>query len=255
MKHIAFIGDSFCASYNRAEWESRGWHPWQLPADGAAWPSLVADRVKMHPHYHGYCGKSWWYSRHQFYKKCLEKFHTGQFDVIIFCHTDHTRANCIVEPLVNLMPKPDTEEKKLINQAQNMWKGYIYDDVFQQWCQNNWVSEIKQTFKHVPKIIQFTNFNPTLFNNENYHGMCYTTPLITIQVGQYTGTESYISNMVATELQSNHMSNENNIAMADLVTDAINNYQPGLHEIDLKKFHIVNPNAINWCYHQPYGTE
>lgn len=253
-KHIAFIGDSFCATLDMQDWAIRGKHKWQRGTETSAWPSLVAKKLDLFPHYHGYCGKSWWYSRHWFFKRCEELFKNNQFEVIVFCHTDSTRINHLAEDLINVMPTPETAEQKMLKKAQDLWQGYLYDETFAMWCQNNWILEIKNTFQHVPKIIQYTCFNQHLFTDDNYLGMCFKTPLVGIQVGEHTGTEKQIINKMNKTYTPNHFNERNNVAMANYVIDAVNNYSPGLHEIDMSRFDIVNPNWANYNSGSNYGT-
>ena len=239
--HIAFVGDSFCGSYDEKEWKKRQ-HAWQIGTTEPAWPSLIAERLKLYGDYHGYCGKSWWYSRSYFYKNCTKLLNSNRFAAIIFCHTDTTRMNNQVESLVNIM-NPKTVEEKIIKNAQDLWKGYLYDEEHQVWCQEMWLQEIKHKFKNVPKIIQFSNFKSTLFNQDNYSGMCFKTPLVWIQLGRYLGTEKEISKAAVSEVLANHLNDKNNLIMADFIIDAMNNYQPGVYDIDLTKFDQTNSGA------------
>lgn len=245
-KRIAFIGDSFCATVSRKHWENTGRRQWQTACDTPAWPSLVSEELDLYPHFHGYAGKSWWYSRHHFYQKCKKLLKENQFEVVVFCHTDPTRVNHLAEPLVNVMPTPQTAEEKMLKKAQDLWRGYLYDETFAKWCQNNWLLEIQKKFQHVPKIIQFSNFDSMMFNQYNYLGMCFKTPLMTIQIGEHTGTEKEIWKKIEADYRANHFNERNNITMAELIIDAVNNYNPGLHKIDLSKFYMPNPNAIKY---------
>lgn len=245
-KHIAFVGDSFCAAVDIQDWKNRGRHRWQVGTETPAWPSLVAKKLDLVPHYHGYCGKSWWYSRHWFFERCKKLLDNNQIDIIVFCHTDPTRINHLAEPLVNVMPDPETAEEEMLKKAQDLWRGYLYDETFARWCQNNWLLEIKNKFQHVPKIIQFASFYSHLFDNSNYSGMCFRTPLVNIQAGEYIGTTKEIQDQMSARYIPNHFNEHNNQAMANVVIDAINNYCPGLYEINTSRFDIVNPNWINY---------
>jgi hypothetical protein len=238
MAAIAFIGDSFCAGIDMQEWVRYGKRRWQFGSELPSWPSLVATKLNLSPYYHGYCGKSWWYSRHWFFQRCKKILADNQFEVIVFCHTDSTRINHLSELLINEMV-PATVEEKILKNAQDLWRVYLNDETFAHWCQYNWLLEIKNTFQHVPRIIQFTCFDPDLFDNFNRSGMCFKTPLFEIQKKEHTGThEEQIKKALDIGYQPNHFNTLNNFAMSDLIIDAVNNYNPGLHKIDLSKFNL-----------------
>jgi hypothetical protein len=73
--------------------------------------------------------------------------------------------------------------------------------------------------------------------------MCFKTPLVWIQLRQYLGTEKEISKAAVSEVLANHLNDKNNLIMADFIIDAMNNYQPGVYDIDLTKFDQINSGA------------
>lgn len=247
---IAFIGDSFCSCYDHSQWAAQGQHRWQLGVSTPAWPSLVAQRLNLAPHYHGYAGKSWWYSRHQFLKNCQELLNQNLFSVVVICHTDTRRFNSTDELILNRMPYgPDSEEQRMLIRALDLYYGYLYEESYARWCQQNWLLEIQKMFANVPRVIQFTNFEVDLFNADNALGMCYRDPLMRLRLGRYQGTKQQIYDQAGSETMHqfpNHLTPENNLVMADLVVDAVNNYSPGIYDIDLAKFHGINDNIKNW---------
>lgn len=243
--HIAFVGDSFCGAYDREHWIANGSHRWQSGRDTPTWPTLVAERLNLQPHYHGYCGKSWWYSRHHFFEDCQQLIDDDEIEVIIFCHTANGRVNTISEPLTNSMAYAKTPEEKILAKAQDMWLVYLYDIEFAKWCQQNWLIEIRNKLHHVPKIIQFSCFHRYIFKEHNHYGMCFTTPLIDLQEAQYIGTEEEISHFLQQDPLANHLTDENNLRMVDFLVESIENYQPGIHGLDLSKFEIINPKFLN----------
>ena len=85
--------------------------------------------------------------------------------------------------------------------------------------------------------------------------MVYTTPLVNISIGEITGTEEEIRLSISTkETRKNHLSSKNNQALAAVIIDSINNYEPGHYAIDTSRFEQPNANAVN--YPNPgYGTK
>jgi hypothetical protein len=81
-------------------------------------------------------------------------------------------------------------------------------------------------------------------------GTVFTTPLVRITVGQEIGTTTEIENSMNNTMTNghihNHFNDHNNRAMAQVVIDALENYQPGMRTIDLIKFDQPNQNAHRW---------
>lgn len=251
-KYIVFVGDSFCGSYSRNEWEAHGRNRWQMPADTPAWPSLLSRKLGLNPRYHGYCGKSWWYSRYHFFQNCRHLLANNKLEVVIFCHTDPVRTPTKSEAVVNVIV-PETEEEKILAKAQDMYRAYLFDNEFGVWARNSWIKEIKELSQNIPKVIQFNCFNRDIFNASNYSGMCYNTPLDLINAAQYSGNQTQAIERSLKDHIPNHFTVLNNVAMTDFIASAIDNYQPGVYDIDISKFHLVNDNVNFWVANKTFA--
>ena len=83
--------------------------------------------------------------------------------------------------------------------------------------------------------------------------MVYQTQLLTVSVGELTGTDDEIVNQIITDQRHNHFNAHNNRALANIVINAVRNYTPGRYDLDLREFEQPNPNAHK--YPKPgFGT-
>jgi hypothetical protein len=261
-KYILFLGDSYCATLSDKHFESNGYRLWQGAGRESCYPSLVADHYQIELLAHGYGGKSWWYSRAQFESQL--KNHEDlidRIDAMVFCHTDWGRINSDNKYATTWNREPNRpksayldEEDHVVGQAQTQWYKYLYDEDHQEWCMQNWFREISTRFKH-KKQVHFHCFQDTIKHNDLLIGQRFTTPLSCISVGEITGTVKEILLKISVhETRGNHLSAYNNRALAQVIIDALDNYQDQTQEIDITKFEIVNPNYKNFpCGN--FGTE
>ena len=241
---IFFVGDSFCASYDIDLWKSLGCNLWQGPMtkDNTPFrhthPTIVSEHLNYRLHPHGYGGKSWWYSRNKFLNDFNISSKKPTFDLkcIIFFHTDCGRFNNSEHEL-----SADTDR----NYLKIFYKKY-YDEEFYRWAQLQWFHELQRDFKNI-KTIHFscTPFLPGA--DQLLPGMVFNTPLIQISLGELTGSEKDILLLSsAKETRANHLNEENNRILAEIIIKSIQSYKPGTYELDLKSFCCPNKNARNW---------
>jgi hypothetical protein len=264
-KYILFFGDSFCASLNDKHFKSNGCRMWQGGFHENSYSSLVADHYQVELMCHGYGGKSWWYSRSQFESELKKhKDLIDRIDAMIFCHTDWYRINSdnMYATTLNLDPVSNTSrflsylnsEDQMVAQAQTQWHKYLYDEHYQEWSMQNWFRELSTRFKH-KKQVHFHSFKDSVKHNNLLIGQRFTTPLSFISVGEMTGTVKEIMNKMSNgDTRANHLSLHNNQALAQVIIDALDNYQDQTQELDTTKFEIVNPNYINFPGGN-FGTE
>jgi len=247
---IAFVGDSYCACYGMHVQQHAKSSRWQCKSTSPAWTSLVAEHFDTVPLAHGFGSKSWWYSRVSFLK-ALEKTPQlfDEIDAVIFCHTDYSRIN-------------NSDNHDLSNsiqssqdQAVSLYLRHLYDTTFQKWTCEQWFKEIAEMFG-AKKTIHFHSFLNTIPMSDYLPGTVFTTPLVHITVGQETGTTTQIENSMSNTAnhRHNHFNDHNNRAMAHIVIDALEDYQPGQRSIDLTRFDQPNVNAHRWPA-PGYGTK
>jgi len=252
MAAIAFVGDSFCASYNYEFWKSRGCTTWQKGVETPTYLDIVARANCYTLHPFGFGGKSWWYSRCRFIEE-LERlpksFFADQLETIVFCHTNPSRIN---NAWNRELSNTDSDTSFVVD-----YYKHIFDGQFNEWAHQQWFKEIAEKWGHL-KTIHFHCFPETVHLSRLLPGMVYTTPLIWASVGELTGTDNEITQHLIHDNQFghrfNHLNAHNNNALAEFILGSIYNYSPGQYEIDLSNFAQVNPNSKRWP-DPGFGTE
>lgn len=248
MAAIAFVGDSFCASYGYEDWKTRGCTINQYGTEQPTFVDLVAKRTGLMLHPYGFGGKSWWFSRQRFMEE-LERMPASifadQLEVIVFCHTNSSRIN---NGWNRELSNTDTRSAE----AMNFYR-HIFDNEFNEWAQEQWFREINRRWGHL-KTVHFHCFPGSSKHSNLLPGVVFNTPLIYISVGELTGTDADIHNQIVNDKRFNHLSDYNNQILADIISENLYNYCPGHKELDLSRFKIVNPNSINFP-HGRHGTK
>ena len=245
-KKIAFIGDSFCNNYGLADWQkfSKMLPSPQNGTNDPTYTDLVVKHFNADILPYGFGGKSWWYSRNKFEKFWGRRFDqvndtiNDEVEAIVFCHTDSGRINNSWNDNFN-SENSETENDSI---CESFFK-HVYDPEFNEWAQEQWFREIARRYSHI-KTVHFHCFSGTLRLSHLLPGVVFTTPLITISLGELTGTKKEILyQATVNETRFNHLNNHNNQALAKVIIDTIENYSPGQYDIPMEKFEINNPNA------------
>ena len=248
LKNILFLGDSFCANIDLADYMDMGSQQWQGVAHGPAYPSLVARHYNLRLAGHGYGGKSWWYSRAQFMNQLARQPGLlDQIDAMVFCHTDSGRINSdniytSTWNQYNNRPADSykDEEDRQVAQAQAQWFKHLSDWNFQEWAQQQWFKEISQQWSHI-KQIHFHCFPDTIKYNHLLIGQRFSTSLIQISAGELTGTGPEIHHQMShNDARDNHLSAANNHVLAQVIINALDNYEHKVQPLDLAKFNLSN---------------
>jgi hypothetical protein len=255
MGHLIFVGDSYCATYNSDSHADKSdkIHDWaQVHSDYPTYLNLSAKWTERTFYSYGYGGRSWFYSRHKLLEALdsIEKLYEDT-DALIFCHTDGYRMNTTDRRISTVLlfksasgsPDFDTE----LHEPYLLWRTYLMDSKFQEWALGQWFKEINERFAD-KKMIHF-NMGPwTVESSQQLKGVVYTTPLMNISLGELCGTDDEVMNQMALDRRYNHYNEHNNQAMARLIVDTLNNYEPGIRTIDLIKYDFdqPNPNAWRW---------
>jgi hypothetical protein len=164
---------------------------------------------------------------------------------LVFFHTSASRINSAINDNLPLND-PNAPE------CRDYFK-YIHDDNFYHWAYQSWFKEIKEKYSAI-KTIHFHCFVDTMDWSNLLPGMVYNTPLIHISIGELEGTDSEVIDQMNPDSRFNHMNDYNNQVMSKLIIDAIENYNVGIHQIDLLKFNKINDNAIHFPY-PGFGTK
>lgn len=247
MSAIAFVGDSFCASYNRAEWQQRRSPPNQFGSDCPTYLDIVTKNNNYTLYPFGYGGKSWWFSRYRFIEE-LERIpaaiFSDQLETIVFCHTNPDRINNGWNIQLN---NTDTISPDI----QHFYR-YLFDSDFNDWAQQQWFREISLRWSNI-KTIHLHCFPKTIEWSHLLPGMVFTLPLIHVSIGELEGTDSEIDKQIFKDTRFNHLSEHNNKVLAEWISGAIYDYRPGHYDISLNNFKCINPNAQRWPS-KGYGT-
>jgi len=250
--NIIFVGDSFCdcfATVGNGSDNSRvrDCEKTDQGIDSILHPTVVAKHWGYNLYNFGYGGKSWWYSRYQLYDfltdGCSNSVQLDNVAAMVFFHTDPGRLNT-----------HDDNKSSEFNYAHKLWQTVLVDMNFHNWAQKSWFLEIKELFKNVPTL----HFNCFPFTVENSHvlpGMIFDTPLVHLSLGELTGSDKELERQISTnETRWNHFNNQNNKALADVIINALDNYRPGIYNIDTSDFYQPNRNAHLWP-NPGYGTK
>ena len=257
-KNIVFVGDSFCSAFCEP-CSLQHQYAQQYDYWNQNWLNASAQQLGLDLYSFGYSGRSWFYSRSQFFRHMENNPEfRDSIELLVFCHTDSGRYNTGNGDIGNEMLfgdyKPDVNDpmrKKKLDKATalKVWFTDLQDGGVQEWSQEQWYHEIARDFSDI-KQVHFNNYPFTLEKTARILGtvgMVYSTPLIHLSLGEMTGTDEDIVKHGMTEDQrTNHFNNTNNQALAQVLVQAYKTYQPGVYEINYNKFDIKNWNAFNW---------
>jgi hypothetical protein len=247
MAAIAFVGDSFCASYFSKN-NKDGWPPPQHGITEPTYLDLVAESNSYTLCPYGFGGKGWWYSRQRFLEdlqRIPKEIFADQLEVIVFCHTNSGRIN-------NAWNRELSNTDTTSPEAQLFYR-HFFDGDFHDWAQQQWFKEINQQWSHI-KTVHFHCFTESVKWSNLLPGVVYTTPLIHVSIGELQGTDKEIDQAIKTDKRYNHLSTRNNQVLAEFILGAIYDYNPGQYEIDMSNFDIINSNAVNFP-RRGYGTK
>ena len=225
MKNIIFIGDSFCSAMSPAHFAEGGSLAGQGGGDEWTHPTIVANAFTAKLKNYGFSGKSWWYSYSQF-NKDKSRVLTKDTVAIVFFHTDPSRINSTNPNWTNGLKFMNEEYQHLYKE----WVAYMYDAQFQPWAQKRYFSELKELYSDI-KTIHFNCFSDTVSYCDLLPGMVYWTPLYTISLSEEHADYN-------NDTRYNHFSPKNNLVLAQLIVDSINNYKPGQYSIDTSTFDL-----------------
>lgn len=258
MSNVIFIGDSYCASYQHRR--GRLSKEYQPLVQNLTYIDHVADTLALEVYNYGFSGQSWYYSRRKFIDDITKNSAIlNDADLVVFCHTNSGRFNTTngklgTQALPNIVNnfKHTIEysvEDLEISKALGMWQAYLVDHDFQNWAQYRWFEEIGEIFqdKKTVHLNCFPREGEALDKFCTLPGMIYTTPLICITLGESTGTDQEVEAQGAYgDFRPNHLNNYNNLVLSQIIIDSYQNYKPGIYNLPLEKFELINPNSTKW---------
>lgn len=249
---IAIVGDSFCADFDTSIIPVR--RNFQSCTVRESWVTDIIKHFDYKVDVHGYGGKSWWYSWSKFQECWDQRWH--ELTAIVFCHTFPNRINTC-----NPMLEPDNWGNFLISQGQKQniedtFYKYIYDENFQQFAQEQYAVMLREKFSNI-KTLHFFTGTPLPSMVSTLPGTVFTTPLTQIVVAGLKGSMQEISqeiNKLGPDKLINHLTPANNLALRNLVIESLDNYQPGIKQIDMSNFTVLNTNHSFWP-NQDWGSD
>jgi len=246
-KYIAFVGDSFCASYGVSTPLSGAKN--QVSVTDIAYPTVVSDHYQCAVAPYGFEGKSWWYSWSKFQKDWGSSL--DQLEAIVFTHTDSSRINSAISEDFPLMSSKFVNPGSMARINEDHFK-YIHDQDFNEWAQEQYFKVLKEKFNNI-KTVHFHCYDFSVRKSHLLPGVVFTTSLIQVSIGEQLGSKDQIAKAFG-DGRPNHLNSYNNQVLADVIIQALDNYMPGEYELPLEKFDQPNLNAANWP-HGVYWTE
>jgi hypothetical protein len=227
---------------DHSDYKKNGSHnkQWVVPAEQTTHTSLVAKHYGLELICHGYNGQGWWYSRSQLFKQIAANPDLlDQTLAIVFFHTDWHRINTATQDVNTIYSILNTKNFKStdFDNAHINWFKHLYDRDFQEWAGQQWFEELTRDFSHV-KQVHFHSFEGTNNYNHLLLGQRFVTPLIDISHNELAGSKKEIMDFMIVDNRANHLSDKNNQALADIIIDAVDNYQHKSHELAMSSFYF-----------------
>jgi hypothetical protein len=208
---IVILGDSFCE--HRAE-------DWTWPG---RLMSLLTGEFSI-PRGAGFGGAAWWSTR----QRLLQEMKDPP-KVLILCHTQqdriHSDKNLGLNSGVALgsLPVKGSDDPE-VTKAVKYYYRYLHSYEYHEWAMLAWFKELDSIVKDIPVVIHLPGFKFT--NTEHKFE---------------TGVTVYpcLNDLVdsnASESIRNHFTREQNLDLANMLYNIINNYKPGIiqhHEFQL----------------------
>lgn len=266
-KYIAFVGDSFCASYEVTartlpnlfadgfdDWRHRPRTHQRFDDCGPCWTTELAKILGLRIMPFGFGGMNWWHSRWYFfqYYQGLSLQQQRDIEVIVFCHTGYDRPLC--------RDNQGTRRANLTQHEKNGWNFYydnIWDDEFAHWARAQYFAEISTMFGHTQTVhLPCFDHRPEEVTGWNkLPGMRFDSPLFWLALSEFEGSMQHIDLKMKNEgNRPNHLGEHNNRALAQQLAEKIQSGCVGRTAFDFSRFNVVNPNYHEWP-HGDFGSQ
>ena len=214
---ILIVGDSFVGSRT----------------DKTDWPQLVACKLSANeyeparlPRGNGYNGCSWWSVRTNLY----QEFEYKVPKVLIVTHTEPQRiprdynyklnSGSVFENIDDSVGVP----KEVILAGREYYK-HLISFKYHLWAQEKWYEELDELTKDIKYVIHLHCFDPWTDKKiyEFKNGLTFNTPLWNISDDKKEWSTSH----------RNHFTIKNNIKLADIILNSVNDYKKELTDLQL----------------------
>lgn len=226
--YTAFIGDSFCQAYHHH----------------SDWPHIVNRARKTEIAPYGFGGKSWWFSWSNFVYYYADKL--DQVDAMVFCHTESNRINTNTPDNARLPNNFWVEHlSSEVQQAYKSYVTYFHDQQFNDWAQQRFFEHLAQNYSQI-KMVHLHCFPHSVSWSNLLPGAVFSTPLQLLAIGGVSQTTlDRDPNYLNGDALRNHLTVENNQALAHTVIQALDNYSPGIREVDFTDFNLPNQYGMD----------
>lgn len=254
-RYIAFVGDSFCAHVDRDRFRQFYIHKYDMgsrpQAQGDCWPGLVVDALDCNLAPYGFGGRSWWYSWQRFWRDWKDRL--DELEAVVFCHTDFMRMNnAVYDDLPHVARWTQREiEVSSIYQAVELWHRHLVDEDFQRWCHQQFLRNLGNLMPDIKMVHFFSITFPSEETMAVLPGVKFATPLVV-----FSGAEDSImpGRGPQKDLRANHFNDNNNRILASAVIDVLNDYEPGIRDLDWKVFSLASSKSfkkyLKYCRQQ-----
>jgi len=201
---IVIIGDSFCA-HRTDLWD---------------WPRVLTKMltgVDSTPRGKGFGGAAWWSTR-----QCLLEELQVQTKVLILCHTQQDRIHSDSNLGMNsgvawgLVPVAGSDDPEVTTAVKYYYR-YLHSYKYHEWAMTAWIKELETLTVNIPKVI---------------HLPCFPLPVkdyvFKTGVTVYPHLDTFVIENTTTEPVRNHFTQQQNLDLAKMLFDLINNYTPGV---------------------------
>jgi hypothetical protein len=243
-RRLIFFGDSFVAGRKNNQFYPYEKYQSEYALGSINYLDIIQEKTNLNYFHFGYGGSSWWYQRCKMFNY-LNKYNivNDNIDTIIMCHTSPDRINN-KDFVISADISYNSSE---ISDAVKKYLVHLHDDQFNKWAQEMFVNEITNRFENV-KIINFICFEDGKRLLDILPGMSFTMPLMAIAMAEMDFNGDIIMSkkyVAADNNKNNHLNEKNNIALAETILWARENYTPGIFDIDLSKFDIKDQKIID----------
>jgi len=192
------------------------------------WPSMVANNLNLRLIHFGIGGTHWWTIK-QFLDNLSQK-QIENSEAIVCCHTLNRRPalDCKEQILYQTTKPPEWLE------AKKLYHKYLHSQNFQEWVEPFWFKEFSEKFSKL-KIINLHCFDNSIKNKMHLRGTNVLPSLFSISCNEIDNAEAVMDN----DERKNHFSDENNIVLANAITEYILNYQEADVILDISKFNLL----------------
>ena len=225
---IGYFGDSFIDVVSR---------------DEPSWPLIVSDLLNTKGDYFGKSGTSQWYSYELFLKNYKK------YDVIVFCHTAHSRWPHLPEEHIGLnwnLGYPGVPSDDFMKKINSVYHDIFSDELLSFICQNIYKSVNDICAKNNIHLINIIPFELTYELDSEFVHIFSMNEVSRKEVLVYDGkkylTSDWLHKFPHFDPRYCHLNRKNNIIFSQIISDLIKN------KVKNKNINMLD---YQWEYHDP----